>query len=224
MIGIINCDLDKDIQTNGAHILNRLINDSVIINLVDGEFIYDLQAFDGFVITGSRASFEDNHMWLDYLRSCILSIHDSCIPCLAICFGMHVVADSFGGSVRRDLVNELGFVDVSLIPWSSAKRLFEGVSRTSPVYESHHDAVLSVPKGSEIIASNKNCVQGFVFDNFYCVQFHPEISSKVAILMAKRDGDEVDAMLGKVDSLYDAPALIVQNFVKLVENELVMAR
>jgi len=214
MIGILNCDLDESEDTNGAVILQRLIPDSTIINLVNNDQVsYD---FSGFIITGSCVNLKSDSEWVKKLREIILEIHKRKIPCLGICFGMQIVAEVFEGKVLINQVNEKGFYKVNLS--EDTKGLFKGLPDPLTVFQYHHDIVSEVPKGSEIISKNDCCIQGFVYDNFYCVQFHPEISGEIAKIMFERDEIDIESIKEFINTDYNVPQKIITNFVNLTEN------
>lgn len=209
MIGIINCDLDLSPQTNGAQLFQHIIPESEIIDLVNGEL--PEFKYSGFIITGSRASFDDELNWIPTLKKFLLQINQRNIPCLAICFGMQMVTSTFGGVVTKNVVTEEGFVRIAL----KNNSLFENLDSDLQVYESHHDMISQPPPGSIIIAKNATCIQGFLLGNIYCVQFHPEISAVTAAIMAKRDGQE----LNHIPEEDFIPEKIISNFVKICKRK-----
>lgn len=212
MIGIINCDLDESFETNGGHIISRIIKNSEVIDFVSGsQLSFD---YDGFVITGSRASYNEDFEWIKRLREVVLEIDRLKIPCFAVCFGMQFVADVFGGKVSLNAVDEDGFVSLDL----GESPIFSGLPEELFVYESHHDIVASPPEGAVLIAENSNCIQGFHLRNFYCVQFHPEISAEVATIMAQRDNLDVDSKLNGVEKDYSFPERMLLNFADICKS------
>lgn len=209
MIGILNCDLDKNKETNGAYIFNRLIPESRILNIITGE--KPSLDYDGYIITGSRASYDEEVEWLEELRNFLLLLQEHDKPCLGICFGMQVIADVFGGRLEKGAVNEEGFFMIEL----EKHRLFEGLDNKFPIYESHHDVLREVPEEATVIARNENCIQGFVLGNFYGLQFHPEINAEIALEMARRDAIPETQILQGMEPDYNEPEQIIKNFKNL---------
>jgi len=123
---------------------------------------------------------------------------------------MQTVADVFGGNVLRNKADELGFRNVNV---DTQCKLFRNLPSDFLTYQSHRDIVERLPEGAEIIARNENCIQGFILDNFYCVQFHPEITPETAVRMANRDGRDVGKILKGVDGKYDLPQKVILNFI-----------
>jgi GMP synthase-like glutamine amidotransferase len=216
-IAIINCDLDESIQTNGGCLLKELFVEVDLINYHEGEVISDFSGYDGFVITGSRAHINqvDLYPWLKNVKKAVYKIEELNKPCLGVCFGMHIVSDVFGGRVEVQATYEVGFKKVLL---DNTNKLFYGLNNGCMVYEAHKDYTSLMPIGSTVLAQNELCVQAFQYKNFYCLQFHPEINYSVAKLMAERDGDNLESVLGCVENGYDKSKIIVKNFIEICEN------
>jgi len=47
------------------------------------------------------------------------------------------------------------------------------------------------------------CNEAFQFRNFFCIQFHPEITLEVAELMAERDGKDFEIISKNIPERYD---------------------
>jgi len=202
-IAILDCDLDQSPETNGACIYQRLIPNSEIIPVKNGVFP-KVSDYDGFVITGSRAKLtEAPYPWFSDLRATIRAIDRAQKPCLAICFGMELVADEFGGAVING-PKEQGFVEIE---WLDPTLDFPNI-----VYESHQICVSRLPPGATLLARNSAGFQAFRLRNFLCTQFHPEIDYNVAEIMAIRDGDSTGEILSRAKRGYEAPRQIINNF------------
>jgi len=210
-IGIINCDLDESKETNGGYLLSNLIRGSEVIDFISNPKIDNIQSYNAFIITGSRANFDDIFIWIEKLKLIILEINKNNIPCLGICFGMQMVADVFGGELLSNKVDEFGYYVIDTFD----SKLFDNLGNNLVVYQSHHDIVSKVPPGARIIGKNENSIQAFEFRNFYCVQFHPEISFKIAKIMAERDGDDWDKILNWIGEKYNLSEKIISNFLHL---------
>jgi GMP synthase-like glutamine amidotransferase len=90
--------------------------------------------------------------------------------------------------------------------------IFEGLPNNIFVFQSHKDIVLTIPKSAKILAENNICIQAFRFQNFLCVQFHPEITYNEAYAMITRDNKSLD-LLSQLNEDYDLPTEIILNFV-----------
>lgn len=210
MIGIINCDFDPSDETNGGKILQHLIPKAKLIDITKGEKV-KLDDYSAFIVTGSEASFDHPLAWIKYLKKLLIQIHQQRKPTLAICFGMQMVAATFGGMVKTKAVDEEGFYKIKL---ETKDRLFKGLPENLFVYQSHYDIVTNPPPRSQIMSENKKFVEAFRWDNFWCLQFHLEISSQIAHIIAKKD-KKVKRTLAKVSNKYCRPRKIIFNFLEI---------
>lgn len=209
---ILNCDYDLDPETNGAKLIrDYLENLGVVVevmNCFDDEFPDELD-YDGIVITGSRASVYENLSWIEELRDTIKEIDEQATPTLGICFGFQAVVDAFGGIVKSGGRYEEGFKKINFDDhW-----LFNSLNEELLVYESHGDIALELPKGATLLSKNW-CNEAFQFRNFFCIQFHPEITFEVAELMAERDGKDFEIISKNIPEKYDLSLQVIKNFVE----------
>ena len=218
VIAIINCDMDESVETNGSCLLYNLIPNSIVINLCNGEEVRNVRNYEAFIITGSHASHNDNFPWIQKLKFLITQIHHHSIPCLGICFGMQVIAQMFNGTVELGKINESGFNKFMFDP-VAGRELTNDLPNGFRAYFSHKDVVTNVPRRTRIFAGNENIILGFILDNFYCVQFHPEITPNVAVKMAERDKDDVNNILQGVQSDYNLSQKIIFNFVAFAQEK-----
>ncbi len=99
------------------------------------------------------------------------------IPVLAICYGMQLVTKHFGGEVSKSDKKEFG---KAILEIKDDSDLFANIGNKSTVWMSHGDSVNKIPKNAQIIGYTSNTPNAaFRFRNFYCLQFHPEVSHSV---------------------------------------------
>jgi GMP synthase-like glutamine amidotransferase len=199
MIGIINCDLDTSKQTNGAYLIKRIIPNSKIIDLVNGDSVPF--TYKGYIITGSRESYDSNSALLENLRETVQYIGLRKTPCLGICLGMQVIADMYGGLVLsghgEDGYKKIGFEDKDLLQ----------IPNETYVFHAHNDGVVQAPRDARVLSRSDVCIQAFRLEEFLGVQFHPEISPEVAKIMYSRDGKQLSNIPS--GGVYDPRQLVI---------------
>jgi GMP synthase (glutamine-hydrolysing) len=172
------------------------------------------EAFDGCVVTGSRASVYWDEAWIDDLRQWLDDAIAAGMPCLGICYGHQLLADVLGGTVEDMGEYEIGYQSVDLIGDSL---LFDGVDAPATVFETHSDRVSALPAGADLIAENDHGIQGFHHGDVFGVQFHPEYDRPTAETVTR--GKETlseerigDVLAGITDDNYAAACKTKQLF------------
>lgn len=125
----------------------------------------------GIILSGGPASVLDPDAPL-----CDPGIFDLGIPVLGICYGMQLMSQMLGGTVKKAQKREYGPVTV-IFPERIG--IMSGVSDDSPCWMSHTYMVDQCPKGFHPIAHSANCPVCAMADpsrQFYGVQFHPEVT------------------------------------------------
>jgi GMP synthase (glutamine-hydrolysing) len=157
------------------------------------------EAYDGCVVTGSRASVYWDEDWIDDVGEWVSDAIASGMPCLGVCWGHQLLADVLGGEVEDMGEYEIGYRSVSRV---GSPRLFEGLDGTFTAFETHSDRVVSLPDGAELIAENEYGVQGFRRGDVFGVQFHPEYdvatAKKVTRGKETLSPDRIEAVLSGI--------------------------
>ncbi len=100
------------------------------------------------------------------------------VPVLGICYGEQTMCDVLGGKVEPADHREFGRAEVRV---TADCALFGGVWKKGgayPVWMSHGDRVIALPKGFHPVAESAGAPFAAVCDEarkFYGVQFHPEV-------------------------------------------------
>ena len=108
-----------------------------------------------------------------------LSILQSGLPILAICYGQQTIAAQMGGAVESGHHAEFGRAEVDVIEDSA---LFDGVwfkGGAYPVWMSHGDRVTRLPQGFTVKARSANAPFAVASDEarkIFTTQFHPEVA------------------------------------------------
>ncbi len=103
------------------------------------------------------------------------------VPVLAICYGMQLLAHNLGGELSQSSTREYGPADLS---FSGSCALWDGIdlTRTSRVWMSHGDTVMTPPPGFRVTGSTSTLRVAAMADEarkIYAVQFHPEVHHSV---------------------------------------------
>ncbi|MDB2470605.1 glutamine-hydrolyzing GMP synthase [Candidatus Pelagibacter bacterium] len=145
-------------------ISHKKINSSKIIR----------QNIGGIILSGGPLNVYQNNKFTFDKK--ILKLN---IPVLGICFGHQILSKELGGRVKKSKHREFGLATIKKISNSVLTKNFFNNKNTSNVWMSHADQVSKMPKNFKIIASSKNSkltIIENIKDNFYGVQFHPEVT------------------------------------------------
>ena len=102
------------------------------------------------------------------------------IPVLGICYGMHWIMYTLGGTVERAERREYGRARLSVDDSSEggASDLFTGIPASLRVWNSHGDHVRTLPEGFRTIGRTENAIAAVENPGkkIYAVEFHPEVN------------------------------------------------
>jgi GMP synthase (glutamine-hydrolysing) len=141
----------------------------------------DLQAYDGFVISGSALHAYDDTPEVTRQIEWVRKAADAGLPILGSCWGLQICAMAGGGMVARNVARaEMGIArKISPTPEGRSHPMMKG---RAPAFDApciHYDDVVRLPEGSTVLASNSHCpVQAAVIplgkSLAWGVQYHPE--------------------------------------------------
>jgi GMP synthase (glutamine-hydrolysing) len=127
----------------------------------------------GVILSGGPASVLDEGAPL-----APMSIYQSGVPVLGICYGEQAMAFQLGGSVEAGHHREFGRAEVLVTERSP---LLDGTWQAGeryPVWMSHGDRVTKLPDGFRVIGTSSNAPIAMIADEtrrFYATQFHLEV-------------------------------------------------
>ena len=154
-----------------------------------GEFP-DGFGYDGFVVTGSRASVYWDEPWIGRLKTWVGGAIEAGVPGLGVCYGHQLLADVMGGSVEDMGEYEIGYRTVE---HDGDNRLLAGIDTDMTVFTTHSDRVVEAPPGATVFAKNDYGIHGFRKDRLFAVQFHPEYDAETAESVTKGKTDQLPA-------------------------------
>lgn len=167
-------------------------------SVVDGEFPSDINAADGWLITGSRHGVYDDLPWIAPLEEFIRKAHAEHLPLVGICFGHQIVAQALGGQVGK-------------FPggWRVGRTEYDFGGQTLALNAWHQDQVIEPPAGARTIATHPGCAYaGLAYgDNMFTVQPHPEYGAEALGDLIRHRGRGVipDALLDDAEARLDQP-------------------
>lgn len=213
---ILDADYDSN-EDNTAIMIQDILKpiNSEICRVCENIFPQNLD-YEGFIITGSEASFDDKKEWITNLMQLIKRLHRLNKPLLGICFGHQLIAQALGGKVIHTNLHEFGYSQINLTEEGKREELFKGLIENFVCFQTHKDVVSELPPGSALLAANENGIQAYRLDNVYGVQFHPEISSALAIRMSHRYHLREQETIADTESLSKISREILKNFVSIL--------
>lgn len=102
-------------------------------------------------------------------------ILDMGIPVLGLCYGHQLIAQIYGGDVKRAKKKEYGITYATI---TSPDDMLKGLGKKEKVWMSHGDTVYALPKDFEVLAYTENCpVAAFRHKEkpVFGLQWHPEV-------------------------------------------------
>lgn len=180
--------------------------------------------YDGFVVTGSRASAYWDREWIGRLKAWVGDALQAGLPALGVCYGHQLLADVMGGRVESMDDYEIGYRTVE---HDGSNRLLEGIDESMTVFTTHSDHVREAPPGATVFAQNEYGIHGFRKDRAFAVQFHPEYDMETAESVTEGKSEQlseerIDAVIEGIHAEnYEAACEAKQlfdNFVDYVES------
>jgi len=145
-------------------------------------------AFDGVVVTGSRASVYWDREWIGHLKRWVREAVAAGVPALGVCYGHQLLADVLGGRVEPMDEYEIGYRTVQQ---DGENRLLDGVTDDFTVFTTHSDRVVDAPPGATVFARNDYGIHGFRKGRAFAVQFHPEYDMETAATVTRGKADQL---------------------------------
>jgi len=127
------------------------------------------------VATGCRGLILGGGPSLDRAGNACLYL-DLGLPVLGICLGLHIIATTFGGSVRPGRSGGYGPVEIAI---REHDEILKGYPSRIKVWASHADEVAVPPPGAVRLATSQVCENeaiAFPDRHIYGLQWHPEVS------------------------------------------------
>ncbi len=163
-----------------------------VFNVHRGHEPTDLDAFDGYLLTGSRKSVYDDDPWIQRLFDLIRRLHVARTKMVGICFGHQAVAQALGGQVEK---SSKGW-GIGVQRYECDMTLREGNHSQSALALPccHQDQVIDMPPGARRVLTNAFCENaGFLInDHILAIQPHPEFSVEYLECIVRTIEDRID--------------------------------
>ena len=147
-----------------------------VVPVKDGVLPASPAAFDGYVITGSPASVNDDSLpWVGQLLDFIRAVHAARQPLIGLCFGHQAVAKALGGEVTRHSAGWcLGTAPTN---WHLKRPWMTPRQATTTLMAAHNEQVTRMPEGAECLGGSDFCPIGSmqIGQHIWTTQFHPEM-------------------------------------------------
>ena len=162
----------------------------VTVPVKDGDFPDHASDYDGYVITGSPVSVNENSKWIKQLFEFIRELEAKRVPTFGACFGHQAIAMALGGAVERSDkgwglgVAETGFDEFA--PWMQPPQ-----SRMT-LFAAHQDQVTRLPHGAAVLGGSDFCPFGSyrIGSHIFTTEYHPEMTPDfVAALLDELESD-----------------------------------
>jgi GMP synthase (glutamine-hydrolysing) len=155
-------------------------DDTVAVNVEEGEPLPSRERFAGALITGSAAMVTERRDWSERSAEWLREAAHAGLPLFGICYGHQLLAHALGGEVGyHPAGREMGTVELELHAHAGDDPLFAGLPNAFPAQATHLQSVLRAPDGATVLArSVHDACHAFRWGaNAWGVQFHPEFST-----------------------------------------------
>lgn len=194
-----------------------------VVAVKDGVLPASAQAFDGYVITGSPASVNDDSLpWVAQLLAFIREVHAARQPLIGLCFGHQAVARALGGQVAR---NAAGWgLGTAATHWAQPRAWMHPPRAAATLMAAHNEQVTRMPEGAECLGGNDFCPIGSmqIGQHIWTTQYHPEMplvfmQALLGYLADKLDADTLARAHASLANAADVP-LFGQWMVQFLEH------
>jgi GMP synthase (glutamine-hydrolysing) len=172
-------------------------DDTVVIDVSQGESLAPPSSYCSAIITGSPAMVTEHLEWSERCAEWIIDALNCRLPLFGVCYGHQLISYALGGIVSYlDGGVELGSLDIYLD--RSVHPFLADLPKVFKANLVHSQSVSRLPKGAISAAHSKRDPNQIVIynDTAFSVQFHPEYSGLVMReyieLYEKEEPDKAD--------------------------------
>lgn len=182
-----------------------------VVPVKDGVFPSSPHVFDGYVITGSPASVNNDKLnWLGPFLEFIRQIDAAKQPLIGLCFGHQAIARALGGKVSR---HEEGWgLGTASTHWRESTHWMQPAKTVTSLMAAHNEQVTQMPDGAKCLGGNDFCPIGSMQldQHIWTTQYHPEMplnfmQALLGFLADKIDPDTLKKADTSLSITADAP-------------------
>jgi GMP synthase-like glutamine amidotransferase len=182
-----------------------------VVPVKDGVLPASPEDYDGYVITGSPASVNDESLpWVGQLLAFIGAVHAIRQPLIGLCFGHQAVARALGGQVAR---NAAGWgLGTAPTHWHATRPWMSPLKTTTTLMAAHNEQVTRMPEGAVCLGGSDFCPIGSmqIGQHIWTTQFHPEMprvfmQALLGYLTDKLDADTMARAHASLANAADVP-------------------
>jgi GMP synthase-like glutamine amidotransferase len=167
------------------------------IDVVGGEPLPAVDAYDAVVVTGSRHGVHDDVPFVAPLLDHVTALLDAEVPVVGICFGHQLLAHATGGRVTRAEVGwGVGVHEATVVtpePW------MQPAADRFRLLVSHQDQVVSLPPHATLLATSPHApTAAFRVGTGVGFQGHPEFVAEYAAALLAARADRIPAEVAEV--------------------------
>ena len=192
----------------------------------EGEPLPEIDAFDAYVISGSRYGVYEGYPWIDRLMDFVRRCWQFDKKVVGICFGHQLIAHALGGKTEKaDVGWGFGIHSARLTAnksWMTERDTLNGDVMNLIVI--HQDQIIELPPGFQTIAENDFCPNSMIVADgkMLGIQGHPEFSKEFCRFRAnfrrKLIGEEIfnETLSSLAEKQTHAPTILkwVNNFLR----------
>ena len=166
MILIVDNRIEKDQSTKSSlteKLIKKVISQAIITSYETQDDAIQWNDIDCIILSGSgiRISTTPQHPKILYCLKILAKAKEKKIPTLGICFGMQIMAFSFGVKIEKRCH--------AINPYYEHSHY-----AMSKMYFNHNDCVREMPLESVEYDAKKKYIISFKYGKFMGVQWHPE--------------------------------------------------
>ena len=176
-----------------------------VFSVIQDEYPLDRDAFDAFLITGSKYDAFADEDWIVRLRDYCRDLFEHGKPMVGICFGHQLLAHPLGGKAER----ASGGWGLGVMSYEVEEHPeFADSGKPVKLLVSHRDQVTALPPGARRLLTNPFCAHAafYIPNRVLCFQGHPEFTHDYQhdLLAFRKDDISAEQMAAVLDSMEDS--------------------